>query len=114
MSNPIDPTIEWMCTKNSAGECTSCKQDTDCPSQVCEQGYCMDCRDSMQCAAAESCISHRCVPERKPSSIWQVSGGGQTNAAGLKLQLSVGMPTPATSAATGGFKISVAPGAGNF
>jgi hypothetical protein len=113
-SPSIDPTIGWMCMKNSAGDCTSCKQDADCPRQVCEQGYCMECRDSSQCDAANSCISNRCVPERKPSSVWQVAGGGQTSAAGLKLQLSIGMPTPVTEAVVGGFKMNGALGAGNF
>ena len=111
---PIDPTIEWMCMKNNLAECTSCKQDADCPKRVCEQGFCMDCRDASQCGAANSCVSNRCVPERKPSSVWQVSGGGQTSATGLKLQLSIGMPTPTTNAAIGGFKMNAALGAGNF
>jgi hypothetical protein len=113
-SPTIDPAIHWMCTKNAAGECTSCKQDTDCGTHVCERGYCTDCRDTLQCGAANSCISNRCVPTRKPSSVWLVSGGGQTSAAGLKLQLSVGMPTPVTEAAGGGFKMNAALGAGNF
>jgi hypothetical protein len=113
-SAAVDPNIQWMCAKNAAGECTSCRQDADCPSHVCQQNYCMDCRDASQCGVAASCISNRCVPERKLSSLLQVSGGGQTNASGLKLQLSVGMPTPATSAAADGFKLSIEPGAGNF
>jgi hypothetical protein len=103
-----------MCMKNNAGECTSCKQDNDCPKRVCEQGFCMDCRDSSQCSAAESCISNRCVPERKPSSIWTTSGGGQASAAGFKLQVSVGTPAPAGNAAASGYKLSLAPGGGLF
>ena len=66
----VDSTTQWMCTKNTAGECTSCNQDADCPSYVCERGYCMDCRDLSQCGAANSCIANRCVPERKPASVW--------------------------------------------
>jgi hypothetical protein len=111
---PIDPTIEWMCMKNAAGECTSCKQDGDCPKHICEQGFCMDCRDASQCGAADSCISNRCVPERKPSSIWTTAAGGQTSAAGFKVQLSVGTPSPATSASAAGYKVSVAPGGGLY
>lgn len=110
----IDPTIEWMCTKNTKGECTSCKQDTDCQSHVCERGYCMDCRDVSQCGAADSCIANRCVPERKPTSVWATSGGGQTGAVGFKLQVSIGVPAPAATASAAGFKLSVAPGAGSF
>jgi hypothetical protein len=110
----IDPATEWMCMKSSAGQCTSCKQDNDCPKRVCEQGFCMDCRDTSQCAAAETCISQRCVPDRKPSSIWSTSGGGQTSSQGFKLQLSVGTPSPAASASASGYKLQVAPGAGLF
>ena len=110
----VDPAIEWMCMKNSAGACTSCKQDTDCPKHVCEHGYCMDCRDASQCGTADSCISNRCVPERKPSALWDTSGGGQTNAIGFKLQVSVGVPAPAANASALGFKLTVAPGAGSF
>lgn len=111
---PIDPTVEWMCMKNAGGECTSCKQDADCPKHVCEQGYCMDCRQSSQCPAANSCISNRCVPERKPSNIWTTSGGGLTTAPGFKLQVSMGTPAPAANTSATGFKVSVAPGAGSF
>jgi hypothetical protein len=100
--------------KNGAGDCTSCKQDADCPKHVCEQGYCMDCREASQCAAASSCISNRCVPERKPSSIWTTSGGGETSGPGFKLQISAGTPAPAATASTTGFKFSVAPGTGSF
>jgi hypothetical protein len=114
MSPPIDPATQWMCMKNNFGECTSCKQDTDCSKRVCEQGFCMDCRDTSQCNADESCISNRCVPERKPSSIWTTSGGGQTTTAGFKLQLSIGTPSPAGNAAASGYKVSLAPGAGLF
>ena len=110
----IDPTVEWMCMKSGAGECTSCKQDADCPKHVCEHGYCMDCRDASQCGAADSCISNRCVPEREPSTLWATSGGGQTGAVGFKLQVSVGVPAPAATADAPGFKLSVVPGAGNF
>jgi hypothetical protein len=110
----IDPTTQWMCMKNAAGGCTSCKQDADCPNHVCEHGYCMDCRDASQCGAADSCIENRCVPERKPSSVWATSGGGQTSAVGFKLQVSVGVPAPVASASAYGFKLSVAPGAGSF
>jgi hypothetical protein len=113
-SPPIDPTIEWMCMKNAAGECTSCKQDSDCPKHVCEQSFCMDCRDASQCGAADSCIANRCVPERTPSSLWTTAGGGQTSATGFKVQLSVGSPSPATNASAAGFKLNVAPGAGLF
>jgi hypothetical protein len=114
MPQMIDPTTQWMCMKGATGDCTSCKQDADCPKHVCEQGYCMDCRDVSQCPAANSCISNRCVPERKPSSLWPTSGGGQTSATGLKLQVSLGTPAPAATASTTGFKLSVAPGAGAF
>jgi hypothetical protein len=103
-----------MCMKNHAGECTSCKLDSDCPKRVCELGFCMDCRDASQCSAAESCISNRCVPERKPSSIWATSGGGQASATGFKLEISVGTPAPAGYAAASGYKVSVAPGSGLY
>jgi hypothetical protein len=111
---PIDPGTEWMCMKSSEGQCTSCKQDNDCPKRVCEHGFCMDCRDTSQCGAEETCISQRCIPDRKPSSIWTTSGGGQASSQGFKLQLSIGTPSPAASASTGGFKLQVAPGAGLF
>lgn len=110
----VDPTVDWMCMKNGAGECTSCNQDADCPSHVCERGYCMDCRDVSHCGAADSCISNRCVPERKPASVWGTAGGGQTVALGFKLQVSVGVPAPAATTNAPGFKLSVAPGAGSF
>jgi hypothetical protein len=110
----IDPTVQWMCMKNVTGECTSCKKDADCLKHVCEQGYCMDCRESSQCSAASSCISNRCVPDRMPSTIWTTSGGGLTTAPGLKLQVSMGTPAPAASTSATGFKVSVAPGAGSF
>ena len=113
-TTPTDPTVEWMCMKNGAGDCTACKQDADCPTDVCEHGYCMDCRDASQCDAANSCISNRCVPERKPSNLWTTSGGGQISTIGFKLQMSVGAPAPAADAAAPGFKLSVAPGAGSF
>lgn len=110
----VDPVVEWMCMKNGAGECTSCKQDADCPKHVCEHGYCMDCRDASQCIAANSCISNRCVPEREPSNLWMTSAGGHTFTGGFKLQLSVGAPTPAADAVAPDFKLSVVPGAGSF
>lgn len=110
----VDPMVTWMCTKNSAGACTSCQQDRDCTSQVCELGYCMDCRDAGQCDAAASCVSNRCVPDRKPSSIWTTAGGGLSTANGFKLQLGIGTPSPAATAAATGYQLSVAPGAGNF
>ena len=113
-TTPADPTVEWMCMKNGAGDCTACKQDADCPKDVCEHGYCMDCRDSSQCDAANSCISNRCVPERKPSNLWTTSAGGQISTGGFKLQMSVGAPAPAADAVAPGFRLSVAPGAGSF
>jgi hypothetical protein len=113
-TTPTDPTVEWMCMKNGAGDCTACKQDADCPKDVCEHGYCMDCRNPSQCDAANSCISNRCVPERKPSNLWTTSGGGQISTIGFKLQMSVGAPAPAADAVAPGFRLSVAPGAGSF
>jgi hypothetical protein len=110
----VDPTIEWMCMKSATGECTSCKQDNDCPKHVCEQGFCMDCREASQCAAAESCISNRCVPERKPSSIWQVSGGGETRGPDIKALVTIGTPSPAGYATTSGYKLNIAPGTGLY
>jgi hypothetical protein len=110
----IDPRIQWMCMKNDTGTCTTCKQDSDCPKRVCEQGFCMDCRDASQCGAADSCISNRCIPERTPSRIWTAAGGGQSSATGFKVQVSVGTPSPATNASAAGFKLNVAPGAGLF
>ena len=111
----VDPAVAWMCTKNSAGNCTSCQQDDDCATQVCERGFCMDCRESTQCmSVAASCISNRCVPDRKPSGIWTTSGGGLSTADGLKLQLSIGTPSPAAAASNSGYRLSVAPGSGNY
>jgi hypothetical protein len=110
----IDPTVEWMCAKGSAGACTSCTQDRDCASLVCEHGYCMECRDTTQCDAAASCISNRCVPKRTPSSIWTTGGGGLSTASGFRMQLSIGTPSPTAPASAAGYQLSVASGAGSF
>lgn len=103
-----------MCMKNASGACTSCKQDDDCPKHVCERGYCMECRQSSDCAPTESCVSSRCVPERKPARLWVTAGGGITTAPGMRMQVDIGTPTPADTASAPGFKLSVAPGAGSY
>ena len=110
----IDSATQWMCMKNPSGECSSCRLDSDCLTRVCEQGFCMDCRDSSQCSADESCISLRCVPSRRPTNIWSSSGGGLMSSPGFRLQVSMGTTSSTSSVTAAGFKLQISPSAGLY
>jgi hypothetical protein len=107
LTQQFDPQTIWQCSKSAGGACTSCRTDVDCPTHVCLQGVCMDCRQTTECGADEQCLSNRCVPDRKPSSVWTTGGGGLTTTGGFKLQTTIGAPQPLGQATTTGFKLSV-------
>ncbi len=96
---------------DSGGQIGSqCTEDSDCLSQVCETNLCVECRAAQDCDRAHLCIENRCVPDRKPSTVWMSAGGGLSTAAGYKLRVSVGAPEPMGFASGTGYRVTIGPG----
>ncbi|MEY4576788.1 MAG: hypothetical protein RL701_1491 [Pseudomonadota bacterium] len=58
----LDPYLMWLCMKNQAGQCLTCKADSECPRQTCGQGICLECRETKHCGSGDVCVTNRCVP----------------------------------------------------